>query len=249
MGAVRRRLTGAMWALACLTGCAGAPLWPAEMRSHDAVLIDAGGAPQVQVAEGHWGGRGVTTGGTVGAGTGLAVGAAACAATGPMAPLCLATVVPLSTVVGVATGAAAGNLADRNRPGVKEKVALAQSSWDAAVQRRPLGAAVAEQANAHGVPLASAGTPAAWRLTVQYGPLLALASDRDERFALSVQATLAVERLRDNQRWPARHFQAASAEALTLEQWAEGQRIDRTLDELAANVAAQIVSTLRTGTP
>jgi hypothetical protein len=187
----------------------------------------------------------------VGMGVGLGLGGLACMGTGFLAPLCLGTVVPLTTVVGAVGGAAVGAAQSRGAPGVEDKRALLQREWLALASRAPLPEALQRQlpmpARIEPAPAAAAeASNAAWRLQVGYATLGTVGSGVDQPFLLQATARLAVWRPKDQRAAMERTYVAQSADRLTSAQWSadDALALRRTLDALAVTLTRQIADDL-----
>jgi hypothetical protein len=127
-----------------LAGCASAPQLPREFDLHQASWWLDDSPPSLELVGSRSRSGGALRGGTVGGGTGLTAGALACAATGPLIPLCLVTVVPLSLGVGVVGGAAVGAVLADGAEVIEAKQQLLASlagaaDWGAALAARMVG--------------------------------------------------------------------------------------------------------------
>jgi hypothetical protein len=234
-----------------LVGCASVPSLPPGMDLQRAVVVPLGSEPDVQLEEAGWKSRSAQTGGMVGMGVGLGLGGAACLGAGPLAPLCLITVVPLTTAVGTVGGAAVGVVHSRNAQGVDDKRALLQREWLALASRAPLPEALQCQlpmpARIEPAPAAaSEASPAAWRLQVGYATLGTVGSGVDQPFLLQATARLAVWRPKDQRAAMERTYVAQSVDRLTSAQWNadDALALRRTLDGLAVTLTKQIADDL-----
>lgn len=209
----------------------------------DRALVEPLGLPlAVQLDEAGWNSRDARRGGLAGIGIGLGAGGLACAGSGPLAPLCLVTLVPLTTVVGAVGGAAAGTAHSRAAPGVDDKRALLLREWTALADRAPLVAALQRRwpPPEHGAP------PPAWRVQVGYATLRAADGSADAPFAIEASARLVVSRPDDPRVRVERTYRARTEGGMTLAQWRadDAQALRSTLDALAGTLAAQLEADL-----
>jgi hypothetical protein len=231
-----------------LVGCASVrslPSLPAGIDLRQAVVEPIGIAPDVQLEETGWASRSARTGGLAGAGIGLGVGGVACLGTGFLAPLCLVTVVPLSTAVGAVGGTAVGAAHSQSAAGVDDKRALLLQEWTAFAGRAPLADALQRrwQLPARDGAASPAAAPApVWRLQVGYATLGTVGSGVDQPFSLEATARLAVWRPGDARAAVERTYFAQSAGPMTLAQWRadDAATLRQALDRMAAALAEQI---------
>lgn len=227
-----------------IAACASAPPLPVGLDLRQAVVEPLAIEPDVQLEETGWTSRAARTGGLAGAGIGFGVGGLACVGTGFLAPLCLATLVPLGTTVGAVSGAAIGAAQSRAAPGVEDKRALLQQEWKALAARAPLAAALQRRLEP---PAAEPGAPAArWHLQVGYATLGSVGRGLEQPFAVEATARLAVWRDDDPRTRVERTYAAPASERLTLTQWRadDALALRRALDTLAATLAAQMADDL-----
>jgi len=236
------RVAALAW-VGLLVGCGSVPSLPAGIDWRQAAVVPLGTEPDVQLEEAGWKSRSARTGGLAGAGIGFGLGGLACMGTGFLAPLCLGTVVPLTTAVGAVGGAAAGAVRSHNAPGVEDKRALLQREWLALASRAPLADALQRQRPPH----TDAESPAApWRLQVGYATLGTVGSGVEQPFVLQATARLAVWRPNEPRAAVEKTYVAQSAERLTAEQWSadDALALRRALDTLASALATQMAEDL-----
>jgi hypothetical protein len=250
---VRKRLGAAMALMgALLLGCASAPKLPTGLDPAQVQVEPSTSVRNVQLEEAGWKSRSAQTGGWVGLGVGFGVGGMACMGAGFLAPLCLATLVPLTTVVGAVGGAAAGAAQSHRAPGVEQKQGLLEREWSALAGRAPLEqslqGALRSRTNETLAPPAAAPTPAPWRMQAGYATLGTVGSGADQPFLLQATATLTLWRPGEQRAVAEKVYVAQSADRLTLAQWSadDAQALRRTLDELSSGLATQMVADVMT---
>ncbi len=237
-----------------VAACASVPTVPAALDLRQAVIVAVPSEPAVMLEESGWKGRSAVTGGMAGMGVGLTLGGLACMGTGFLAPLCLGTVVPLTTAVGTVGGAAIGAAHDRAAPGVAEKAKLLQAEWAEAVTRVPLAGQlqrqVRERASAD-VPLASdpaPAEPALWQLRSKLGVLGTAGSGADVPYVLQATGRLTVQRTGEKRYQFEKAYLVESPRRMTTAQWsADGAlalrgAMDDLLTSLAASMAADLAA-------
>jgi hypothetical protein len=240
-----------------LVGCAALPSQPslpAGIDLQQAVVEPLGVVPEVQLEEAGWKSRSTGTAGMAGAGIGLGLGGLACMGTGPLAPLCLGTVIPLTTAVGAVGGAAAGAAYSHHAPGVEDKRKLLQQEWAALIGRAPLVDALHRRwplPARDPVAVSAAERPAPWRLQAGYATLGTVGAGLDQPFALEATARLVVSRPADLRPAVERTYVSQSPNRLTLAQWRadDALALRRTLDALADMLAAQIAEDVARAAP
>jgi hypothetical protein len=206
---------------------------------------------------------GSRVGAGAGAGIGLAGGAAACVASGPLLPLCLVTVAPLTTAVGAVGGLAVGALSGAvvgaggadEAPAAEARRALMTGESLATSYATRLAEqvrAVAHERHALDWPdleAVSGAVPApAWIATVGLTEIASAGTTPARPFALRVRASLALQRAGEPRIVHAASAVETSQEALTVAEWTDdGAKVyrsamDTCLQLLAADLAADLTN-------
>ena len=235
--------------LACaLAGCAGAPRMPAAFMLSDATLVSAATEATVTIDGPSGKGSAAAAGAAKGGGAGFLIGGLACLGAGPLAPLCLGTVVPASLAIGAATGAVFGAVRADSAENVAAKRMLLTSAMSGAhiglaahVQRQ------LRQSSAIDLPLAQTPSERSeWTLQVTLTEIATVASGPDAPYTLHASARL--EALQRGERKPVfvKQYDAPSAAAMSTAQWSanDGQAARQALDDMLASLAAQMVTDL-----
>ena len=232
--------------LALITGCASGPSIPQGLDLSRASIQALEAEPQVKLEEEGWTSRASRTGGMTGAGVGLGIGGLACAATGPLAPLCFASVVPLTAAVGAVGGAVVGKVVATSGEGVADKSALLRREWGSLARRLPLPQAVEGELRLASRAADGASAPQAWRLQVGYATLGTLGSGADKPFALQGTARLQVWQAGRSAPEVDLLYSASSTARLSLEQWRakDGRALREALDTIGRSLASQVAADL-----
>ena len=175
---------------------------------------------------------------------GFLLGGLACMGTGPLAPLCLGTLVPASTVVGAASGAAVAAVRSESAADIAQQ----RAALDEARAVRPgLSARLVALLQQSSGPPPTAALPAPeWQVQVDVTELAAPASGPSAPYALRIAATLTLRHAGIAYPVYVKRYEAASATSLTSEAWRANaaETLQGTVSELLAKLAAVMVGDL-----
>ncbi len=248
------KTTVAGLALACawVAGCAGIARMPADFELRHATLVTGTASPELSLDGPQSKGSGAATGAAKGGGMGFLIGGLACMGTGPLAPLCLATLVPAGLGIGALSGAAVGSITSESAEhiGVKRQLLAAElTRW---MVRQPLAEQVQQKLQAAGsspaLSIEAAALPSSqrWQLNVALTELATIGNGPGVPFALQASATLEMARPGQPQPLFVKHYQATSANRMTTADWGANTALPlRTaLDGLTQVLVAQMVNDL-----
>lgn len=237
-----------MVASALFTGCASSGP-PRDFDLRRAAIIQSSDNPDAP----HRGPSGAATGAgrgaLMGVGVGLVAGSAACLVTGPWFPACLALMVPASTAVGTAGGAAVGAIKAESREASAAKEALLRQSAAAVSYQQVLTEQLQRQAEDRlsiALPLVDANDAASttdtvrpWTIAVGVDEIAADSNGEDRPFGIRVGAHVALRRPGATTVVYKMDYGVTSEASMTTAQWganaseAVQTAIDRNLQRVA----------------
>jgi hypothetical protein len=139
MDARRLLLAAGLVMLAMFPGCASS-VAPRGVDLHRAAIVEAADDPAALKGGPSGAGIGAGRGMLVGVGAGTIAGVGLCAATGPWFPLCMLVIVPTTTVVGTASGAAIGAMSAESREdSAMKKTLLSEAAATVSFQHLLIG--------------------------------------------------------------------------------------------------------------
>ena len=231
----------ALCASALAAACTSTPTLPGDFELKRATLA-AGATNTLLVLDGP-GSRSGNMGSSAlkGSGIGFVLGGLACIGTGPLAPLCLGTLVPASTVVGAASGAAVAAVRSESAADIAQQ----RAALDEALAVHPgLSArltALLQQSSGPPPPAAALPAPE-WQVQVDVTELAAPASGPSAPYALRLAATLTLRRAGIVDPVYLKSYEVASTTALTSEAWRTNaaEPLQGAVNEMLARLAAMM---------
>lgn len=227
---------GGCAAVTALGAAASFDVPPRDLDLHSLAVTPSSQAPELVLDAAAGQAAGQRIGAGTGAGVGFAGGAAVCVASGPLLPLCLVTVAPLTTAVGAvgglavgaATGAVVGAGGADDAPAAEARRALMTSESIATRYAARLGEQVRAAAHdRHALDWPDLGpTPdtviaPAWIATVGVTEIASAGTTPARPFALRVSARLALRRAGDPRIVHAAAAVQTSAQSLTVAEWTD----------------------------
>jgi len=240
-------------------GCAATRGIPLGFDIDKAGLATDGTPPAMAVVDPSGKPSPVTVGGLTGIGVGGLAGTALCLGTGPLFPLCMLTIGATTVAVGATSGVVAGAVASSGPQPVDPQQAMLtaaptgyQLAFTEQVQRETHAASgrslpmVDLQGVATPMDRASPDEPREWLAIVGVSQFAALKSPPEQPFAIRIEATLRLRRVRDAEPlYVSRHAVLTEATLTTAQWYADGgaalrEGIEASLRRLAAEIAADL---------
>ena len=236
-------------------GCASPPGVPSDFNPRNATIIAVETAPTLVLDGPGSKGSAAAKGAATWGGVGFVVGGLLCMGTGPLAALCLGTMVPAGLGVGAAGGAMVAAVKAEGADESGAKRALLEVEMAAWAARRPLASLVQARTAVAGAdalanpPASASATPPVWQLKIALTELATLGSGSGVPYALKASATLDMQRAGQAQQAQppfVKHYQASTTTRMTTADWAaaDSQAMRATLDLMTQDLATQIVKDL-----